>query len=78
MLRGFDTRRVAKPVELSAPSSRRKYKRTLSRDGRVARDTMFGLMKTCKKLGLSFYHYLGDRLWISDQICSRTSCCSIS
>jgi len=35
---------------------------TVSRDGRVARDTMLGLMKTCKKLGLSFYHYLGDRL----------------
>ncbi|WP_425337535.1 IS66 family transposase [Rhizobium favelukesii] len=40
---------------------------TLSRDGRVARDTMLGLMKTCKKLGLSFYHYLGDRLGISGQ-----------
>ncbi|MGO4439806.1 hypothetical protein AB4048_18975 [Rhizobium sp. RAF56] len=23
---------------------------------------MLGLMKTCQKLGLSFYHYLGDRL----------------
>ena len=38
---------------------------TMSRDGRVARDTMLGLMKTCKKLGLSFYHYLGDRLGIA-------------
>jgi hypothetical protein len=28
----------------------------------VARDTMLGLMKTCRKLGLSFWHYLGDRL----------------
>ncbi|MHC2296126.1 hypothetical protein ACVJBD_000332 [Rhizobium mongolense] len=28
---------------------------TMSRDGRVARDTMLGLMKTCQKLGLSFY-----------------------
>lgn len=35
---------------------------TMSRDGRIARDTMLGLMKTCQKLGLSFYHYLGDRL----------------
>ena len=37
---------------------------TMSRDGRVARDTMLGLMKTCQKLGLSFYHYLGDRLGV--------------
>lgn len=41
---------------------------TMSRDGRVARDTMLGLMKTCKKLGLSFWHYLGDRLGISDKV----------
>lgn len=38
----------------------------MSRNGRVARDTMLGLMKTCKKLGLSFYHYLGDRLGLAD------------
>nr|WP_280950749.1 hypothetical protein [Pararhizobium antarcticum] len=25
---------------------------------------MLGLLKTCKKLGLSFWHYLGDRLGI--------------
>jgi hypothetical protein len=37
---------------------------TMSRDGRVARDTMLGLMKTCQKHGMSFYHYLGDRLGI--------------
>jgi hypothetical protein len=41
---------------------------TMSRDGRVARDTMLGLMKTCKKLGLSFWHYLGDRLGIDGQV----------
>jgi hypothetical protein len=35
---------------------------TISRDGRTARDVMLGLMKTCQKLGISFYHYLGDRL----------------
>jgi len=40
---------------------------TMSRDGRIARDTMLGLMKTCKKLGLSFYHFLGDRLGIGDR-----------
>jgi DNA-binding transcriptional MerR regulator len=37
---------------------------TMSRDGRIARDTLLGLMKTCQKLGLSFWHYLGDRLGI--------------
>ncbi|MCL8000145.1 transposase [Brucella sp. 21LCYQ03] len=40
---------------------------TLNRDGRVARDTMLGLMKTCKKLGQSFWHYLGDRLGVTAQ-----------
>jgi hypothetical protein len=40
---------------------------TISRDGRVARDIMLGLMKTCRKLGFSFWHYLGDRLCISGQ-----------
>ncbi|MEK1891339.1 MAG: transposase [Phyllobacterium sp.] len=38
---------------------------TMSRDGRIARDTMLGLMKTCRKLGLSFWHYLGDRLGLN-------------
>ena len=40
----------------------------MSRNGRIARDTMLGLMKTCQKLGLSFYHYLGDRLDIRGKI----------
>lgn len=40
---------------------------TVSRHGRVARDTMLGLMKTCRKLGLSFWHYLGDRLGLDSQ-----------
>ena len=40
---------------------------TMSRNGRVARDTMLGLMKTCQKLGLSFYHYLGDRLGLGGE-----------
>jgi hypothetical protein len=41
---------------------------TVSRNGRQARDSMLGLMKTCqKKLGLSFWHYLGDRLGIPDR-----------
>ncbi|PWL17662.1 hypothetical protein DKP76_12320 [Falsochrobactrum shanghaiense] len=40
---------------------------TMSRDGRMARDTMLGLLKTCRKLGVSFYHFLGDRLGIADK-----------
>ena len=35
---------------------------TMSADGRTARDVMLGLMKTCRKLGISFFRYLGDRL----------------
>ena len=41
---------------------------TMSRDGR---DTMLGLMKTYQKLGLSFYHYLGDRLGVRRKIVPR-------
>jgi hypothetical protein len=37
---------------------------TMSDAGRTARDVMLGLMKTCSKLGVSFFHYLGDRLRI--------------
>ncbi len=39
---------------------------TVSRASRLARDSMLGLIKTCQKLGLSFWHYLGDRLGIGD------------
>ncbi|EIM31255.1 transposase (plasmid) [Microvirga lotononidis] len=38
---------------------------TMSADGRVARDVMLGLLKTCRKLGLSFFAYLGDRLGLN-------------
>ena len=34
------------------------------RAGRQARDLMLGLMKTCRKLGISFFAYLGDRLGV--------------
>jgi hypothetical protein len=37
---------------------------TMSEDGRIARDVMLGLQKTCMKLGVSFWRYLGDRLGI--------------
>jgi hypothetical protein len=35
---------------------------TMSEDGRTDRDVLLGLMKTWRKLGISFYRYLGDRL----------------
>jgi hypothetical protein len=35
---------------------------TMSEAGRTARDVLLGLTKTCRKLGISFYRYLGDRL----------------
>ena len=35
---------------------------TMSEPGRLARDVLLGLMKTCRKLGVSFFRYLGDRL----------------
>jgi len=37
---------------------------TWSDPGRNARDTLLGLMKTCQKLGVSFFDYLGARLEI--------------
>jgi len=41
---------------------------TISTAGRTARDVMLGLMKTCSKLGVSFYRYLGDRLHVPDVV----------
>ena len=38
---------------------------TVSDKGRDARDVMIGLSKTCLKLKVAFYHYLGSRLGIS-------------
>jgi len=38
---------------------------TMSADGRMARDVMLGLSKTCRKLRLSFFDYLGDRLGLN-------------
>jgi hypothetical protein len=37
---------------------------TVSERGRVARDVMLGLAKTCAKLKISFFHYLGARIGI--------------
>ena len=33
----------------------------VSENGKLARDTMLGLLKTRSKLGVSFYQFLGDR-----------------
>jgi len=38
---------------------------TVSENGRAARDVMLGLAKTCAKLKVSFFHYLGARLAIA-------------
>jgi Transposase IS66 family len=40
---------------------------TVSDKGRDARDVILGLAKTCMKLKLSFYHYIGARLGIDTQ-----------
>ena len=37
---------------------------TVSEKGRAARDVMLGLAKTCAKLKISFFQYLGARLKI--------------
>ncbi len=37
---------------------------TRSERGRDCRDAFLGLMKTCDKLGLSFWDYLGNRLLV--------------
>ena len=42
---------------------------TMSEDGRTARDVLLGLMKTCRKLGVSFFRYLGDRLRVPTAPC---------
>ena len=35
---------------------------------RAARDVLLGLTKTCSKLGVSFFHSLGDRLRVSGTV----------
>ncbi len=41
---------------------------TMSTAGQTARDVTLGLMKTCGKLGVSFFRYLGDRLHVPGAI----------
>ena len=40
---------------------------THSKTGRDCRDAFLGLMHTCRKLGIAFWDYLGDRLNIQPQ-----------
>lgn len=40
---------------------------TISEPGKNARDILLGLMKSCMKLDVSFFRYLGDRLGIPTQ-----------
>jgi Transposase IS66 family len=41
---------------------------TMSTPGRTGRDVLLGLLKTCGKLGVSFFGYLGDRLHVPGAI----------
>ncbi|MCP4990339.1 MAG: transposase, partial [Colwellia sp.] len=41
---------------------------TRSHTGRQCRDTFTSLKKTCRKLGVSFWDYLNDRIGRSDSI----------
>ncbi len=41
---------------------------TRSEDGRKCRDTFASLKKTCRKHGISFWHYLQDRISGTTQI----------
>ncbi len=54
--------------DIRAQVTRRKVSGgTRSDTGRDCRDAFLGLAKTCAKLGLSFWDYLGDRLGIPGQ-----------
>ena len=51
--------------DIRAMVTRRKLSAgTRSQSGKQARDTFIGLMKTCRKLRISYWHYLGDRLQV--------------
>jgi hypothetical protein len=53
--------------DLRAVVTRRKLSAgTRSEAGRACRDAFLGLMKTCAKLGIQFWDYLGSRLHVPD------------
>lgn len=47
---------------------RRKISVTFNNESRRCRDTFASLKKTCRKLGITFWSYLGDRLSAQPQI----------
>jgi hypothetical protein len=51
-------RRQQAPLELPRPAARRHHSDT----GRDCRDASAGIVKTCRKLGIAFWDYLGARL----------------
>ena len=54
--------------DIRAQVTRRKVSGgTRSDMGRDCRDVFLSLMKTCQKLGVSFWNYLGTRLAVPDQ-----------
>ena len=55
--------------DIRAQVTRRKVSGgTRSDTGRDCRNAFLGLMKTCQKLGVAFWDYLGTRLTIPDQL----------
>jgi len=48
---------------------------TRSDQGRDCRDAFLGLAKTCGKLGISFWDYLGDRLAVTGATATVTTRC---
>ncbi len=58
--------------DIRCQATRRKISGTTRSDlGRDCRDAFLGLMKTCRKLGISFWDYLGDRLGVNTSPVSR-------
>ncbi len=68
LLRGLERPEIplntnASENDLRAVVTKRKVSGgTVSDNGRITRDVMLGLAKTCKKLKISFFDYLGARL----------------
>ncbi|MFC3106463.1 hypothetical protein ACFS07_19515 [Undibacterium arcticum] len=64
---------AAKAISAATCSNKRSAVGTRSDLGRKCRDTFSSLKKTCRKLGISFWSYLIDRISCSDQIPSLLS-----
>ena len=63
-----DIREYVTCAERSRSSRRKTSGSTRSDDGRRCRDTFTSLKKTCRKLGISFWRYLCDRLALVNAI----------